>query len=119
MGIDINLPVLQRWVSEYSQTLFNGAAELTLLSQRNMIAASSAYPDDLGKSLDEVAPALSTSMEDNTDTQTGDDYWRATYAFDIANTQERWTMVVAVPTSVATASLQTMEKRLSPVIRRR
>ncbi|WP_414828987.1 methyl-accepting chemotaxis protein [Alteromonas sp. H39] len=110
VGIDINLPVLQRWVSDYSKTLFNGEAELTLLSQRNMIAASSAYPDGLGKALDEVAPALSTALQGSADTRMGEDYWRATYAFDIANTQERWTMVVAVPTSVATASLMAMEK---------
>lgn len=109
VGIDINLPILQQWINEYSQELFGGKAQLTLLSQRNLIAASSQFPEQLSKSLSSVDSKLETALKDTSALTKMDGYWYTKKTFPIANTDASWTLVIAIPESVALASIHEMK----------
>lgn len=109
VGIDINLPILQQWINEYSQELFGGKAQLTLLSQRNLIAASSQFPEQLSKSLSSVDSKLEKALKDTSTLTKMDGYWYTRKTFPIADTDANWTLVIAIPESVALASIHEMQ----------
>lgn len=103
VGMDINLPVLQQWITEYSSQLFSGQAQLTVLSQGGMIAASSQFKQDLGKPVKKVNKDVQLILNDKDVVKVIDGYWYVKQKFSIANTQSSWTLIVSIPEKVALA----------------
>ena len=54
VGVDVNLPVFQSMVEELSESLYSGAAKVTLLSDMGLVVGSSHY--------DKLARPVSESM---------------------------------------------------------
>ena len=53
-GTDIDLPVLQKLMQDMSKTLFDGQAQLHLITSKNRLVASSAYGEKLSRPLAEA-----------------------------------------------------------------
>ena len=110
VGADINLPIIQRWLTEQSQSFFNGKSQLTLISQHKLLVASTEFPDGLGKRVDQVATKLTPLLSQTNSTSTEGDTWHAVMPLDIAPTGVTWKLVVSVPRELALAAIAQMRE---------
>lgn len=110
VGLDINLPVMQQWLEEYSKDFFDGEANLTLLSQRTMLVASSEFKSLLGKKANEASPKFDTILKSSGSVSQIDGHWYVKHMFKIADTQASWTLIVSIPEEVAIAQLMEMRE---------
>lgn len=109
VGMDINLPILQKWIDEYSNTLFSGKAELTLISQRQFVVASSEYPNKLGEHLSKIDTELKNVLERKDTLMINKGIWHVTHEFTIADTGVSWTLVVSLPETEALSTMHQMQ----------
>ncbi|KZN57314.1 cache domain-containing protein [Pseudoalteromonas luteoviolacea] len=78
IGVDVNLPELQKLVEELSNSLYEGEAQVSLLSEMGLIAGASHHAGSLGRPLSEVinqslAQNLQTLHKGSGYTEVGDD----------------------------------------------
>ncbi|AFL72127.1 methyl-accepting chemotaxis protein [Thiocystis violascens] len=109
VGMDINLSALQSATKTISQRLFHGKGDLTLVSHGGLIAASSHFPDQIGKRLKDVAPDLATASA-TTGYSTSGDRWLHSLPIAIANAT--WTLSIAVPQAEVLAAANALENEL-------
>lgn len=111
VGADVNLPKIQKEVSDLSSELFNGKGQITIVSQRGLVVGSSAIPDHVGKSI------KGTSLEKLDLTKNGlikgTDEWLYTSHFKIGNADQGWAVLVAVPSDVLLAASKKLNTKLS------
>ncbi len=110
VGMDINLSALQTAAEAIAKRLFAGRGDLTLVSHDGLIAASSRFPDQLGKRVVDIAPPLASAMAIPGQGKSGD-RWIHILPIPIANTS--WTLSV----SVAEADILTAAKELEQKLR--
>lgn len=109
VGIDINLAVIQDAVASIAKRLFEGQGDLILVSQSGLIAASTRFPDRLGKPLREVSPELASAIVTAGQGQAGD-RWLHSLPIVIAN--RSWTLAISVPQSEILNSVARLEGEL-------
>lgn len=110
VGVDLNLPVVQKWIKDQSALLFNGKSMMTLLSQRNLVVASTQYPTQLGKSALQVDKQLDELSKTKSNVILNDDTWHVKIPLHIANADVSWLLLVSIPKSVALASVNHMRQ---------
>lgn len=65
VGIDINLPVIQQKVEQMQHQVYEGAGNITVVSQKNLIVASSQYPKAVSKPLKQTSSLLAEISTQN------------------------------------------------------
>ena len=108
VGADINLPVVQGWIVEQANALFNGKSAITLVSQKQLIIASSKYPNDLSNSAAKTDAKLNQLLQSNSNIILNDDEWHVKLPINIPNTGIEWTLLVSLPKNVAMATVAQM-----------
>jgi len=109
VGMDVNLSALQIAAEAINKRLFDGQGDLMLVSQQGLIAASTRFPDQLGKRLSDVAPELATAMTTPGQSKSGD-RWLHNLAIPIANTS--WTLSISVAETDILAAARELEQDL-------
>ncbi|GAA5217337.1 methyl-accepting chemotaxis protein [Corallincola platygyrae] len=102
VGIDINLPVVQKRILEVSNELFGGQGEMLLISEIGLLVASVRHPDSLGQSLKKVDPELAVQIAqlDKGQLETETDLIIARdIVVNASNT--KWQLIFKLPKSVA------------------
>ncbi|NCP66030.1 MAG: HAMP domain-containing protein [Paraglaciecola sp.] len=109
VGIDINLPVLQQWINEQSTAFYAGKSQLTLISQRHLIVASSEFPSQLAQPVNQVSKALQQVLENPQTSVLEAENWYVKIPVPISDANVEWQLLVTVPTSIAMAPLADMQ----------
>ncbi|WP_438864410.1 methyl-accepting chemotaxis protein [Neptunicella sp.] len=110
VGIDINLPVIQQWISQQAKSFYNGQSRLTLVSQRELLVASSEFPQQLSQQLKNVSPELKKVLDSADHTISDDKFWHVKVPINIAQANTQWQLLVSVPVDVAMAPVAKMAK---------
>lgn len=116
IGVDINLPLFQKLTEKLSQSLYNGQARVTLVSQLGQIVASSHYKNKVTHPLIEALPRYGQQLKDlhkNQGVLFSDEDIYVAHAVNIPAAQGQWSLLIALPTEVAMAQLNTMENLAS------
>jgi methyl-accepting chemotaxis protein len=108
VGVDINLPIVQSWIEEQAKQLFDGNSNITLLSQRNIVVASSQYPKLVAKSISGLDLPITDFVSTNQDLTLDNEQWFIKVPIPISEAEVSWTLVVSVPKSIAMASILRM-----------
>tara|TARA_R110000744_G_scaffold56547_12_gene119290 strand:- start:12784 stop:14898 length:2115 start_codon:yes stop_codon:yes gene_type:complete len=111
VGVDINLPVIQKWITEQSKSLFQGNASISLFSQRNILIASSLYPDKLSNKASEVNAELSTILSQSKSSINSGTDWYVKVPVFISEANVTWTLLISLPEKVALASVLQMTEQ--------
>lgn len=114
IGIDLNLPLLGKLTKNLSQSLYEGEAKVTLISQLGLIVASSHYQAEVTRPLIEAMPKRGEQLLKLNQTDSGvlltDNtlYVARTLSFPMANTE--WSLLIELPMNVAMSDLITLQK---------
>ena len=112
-GVDINLPVLQESLLRQAASLYDGQADLYLLSEQQLVVASNRFADQLGQSLQLLAPELAAALQQR---RSGlfsyQDQLVLAYPIPIEASGSTWYTLVAVPEQVALATAYELSQQL-------
>lgn len=111
VGVDINLPIVQKWLEELAMELFDGKSSVSLISQRNLLVASSKYKDQLGKPLTAFNNELTKISSSSESVFTQGDTWSVKLPINIAKADTTWQLVVSIPRSVALAPVDLLNEQ--------
>ena len=106
VGVDVNLPKFQKLTEELSQSLFNGAAKVTLLSEIGLIAGSSHYHNKIARPLKEALPDLAESylqLDDKNNFIETDTDFVISKNINIIASGNQWKFIIELPKDVALA----------------
>ncbi|UJF21508.1 methyl-accepting chemotaxis protein [Shewanella sp. OMA3-2] len=112
VGVDVNLPIFQKLIEQLSQSLYQGTAKVTLLSEKGLVVAASHY-DKLARPLAESISASKASelLTLHKSNQIYHDEQTIAVAFPIliplANAT--WSLVIEVPKEQAFAAITKMD----------
>lgn len=110
-GVDINLPRFQTLTEELSAQLYQGQAQVTLLSKGKRIVSSSLFKDHHMERLADVMPnmgeTLSTLHEQDGLLETDDTLYIAK-PIQITAANVTWSVIIEVPKAVILATVNTM-----------
>jgi methyl-accepting chemotaxis protein len=115
VGVDVNLPKFQILTEELSQSLFKGAAKVTLVSEIGLIVGSSHYQNKIARPLKEALPVLAQSYlqldDENNLIETENDF---VISKDITITLSgsRWRLIIELPKDVALARAKSLVSEL-------
>ncbi len=113
-GVDLNLPVLQQLLQAQADLLYDGKAQLYLLSKYGSVVASNRFPDKLGQSIKTLDADLASHLEKQ---QTGvslfKDSMLVTKPIKLDSTDSGWTVIVAVPEATALAMATQLANQLN------
>ncbi|MEP4548411.1 MAG: methyl-accepting chemotaxis protein [Saccharospirillum sp.] len=112
-GVDINMPQVQDQVLAYQRDLFDGAANIALLSDLGLLVASSAYPDQLGELNERVDGSMAQALASMTEpvmTDANTILVRAPVVIEDAGVE--WTVAISIPRNIAFAASQALEQSL-------
>lgn len=56
VGVDINLPLFQKMIEEMQQGLYEGQSQITILSEKGLVVASTEFPNKQTRPLSEASP---------------------------------------------------------------
>jgi methyl-accepting chemotaxis protein len=103
-GTDINLPVLQEMTERLAASLYDGKANITLLSEQGLVIASSQLTGAAGKAIQTVAPDFLNRVDNRADSS---NVLMVTEELRVANTY--WRLVVEVPKAAALEQLYQLQ----------
>jgi methyl-accepting chemotaxis protein len=106
VGVDVNLPIFQKLTEELSQSLFKGAAKVTLLSEIGLIASSSHYQNKIARPLKEALPELAQSflqLNDKNNFIETETAFVISKSIDITVSDNQWKFIIELPKDVALA----------------
>ncbi|WP_181902219.1 methyl-accepting chemotaxis protein [Thalassotalea euphylliae] len=110
VGVDINLPILQQWITQQAKDLFDGQSTISLISQNQFLVASNAYKDHLGKKLNEFENSLnSTATNPNNSLNTSGDVWHVTVPIQLSSTNTQWQLIVSLKKDIALAPVNKLK----------
>ncbi|MHA6964902.1 methyl-accepting chemotaxis protein [Zobellella denitrificans] len=116
-GSDINLPAFQRQLEQLAASLYQGQAEVLLLSSQGLIVASSRYPDKLGRPLAEAAGAEESGQWQALARGEGSlvtaEHLYGSYRLQIPAAEASWSLLIGVPRSVALAEVSALQAGLA------
>lgn len=113
-GVDLNLPVLQTLLQAQADLLYDGKAELYLLSKHGLVVASNKFPDKLGQAVKALDSDLAAHLQQH---QGGVSLFKdamfVTQPIKLASTESGWQVVVAVPEAIALAMATQLANQLN------
>lgn len=115
VGVDVNLPKFQGLTEELSQSLFDGAAKVTLLSEIGLIAGSSHYQSKIARPLKEALPALAQPylmLDDKNNLLETDTNFVVSKDIAITLSGSRWRLIIELPKDVALARAKNLVSEL-------
>ena len=113
-GVDMNLPVLQKGLMQQAKTLYDGKAQLYLLTGRGMLLASNRFADNIGSALPTLDNALYQRLQ-----QAGSDVFEFDQQLIIKSTihieasGSEWFSVIAVPKTLALKAADELSAQLA------
>ncbi|MEJ6474548.1 methyl-accepting chemotaxis protein [Pseudoalteromonas piscicida] len=115
VGVDVNLPVFQTMVEELSNSLYSGAAKVTLLSELGLVVGSSHY-DKLARPLAESTSAnraevLKSLHAGSGIEEIGEDLVVAV-PIKITLPNTTWSLVIELPKAIALESAANLQSQL-------
>ncbi len=117
-GSDINLPVLQKMMKEMSSRLFDGRAQLHLITAKGRIVASSEYADKLSRPLTEANQDFSDAVQGkNGEIFRYNQLLIADQSVHIEAPDTQWRLILTVPESVAFAGVNQLKADLQKDVR--
>lgn len=102
-GTDLNLPVLQTFVEQLAEKLYNGQVQITLLSAKQRVIASTQFPEKIGNQ----PPASFIAKA----SQRPEEHTESIFieqSIDISGSQ--WKVFIEVPKKVALAKLNQIKQ---------
>lgn len=111
-GVDVNLPLFQTLTEQLSQSLYNGQAKVTLLSQIGLIVASSHYQEKRMRPLPEMLPELGHTLKE---LHTGEGLLitetslYVSRALKVPAANAEWSLLIELPLDVALADLHALQ----------
>jgi methyl-accepting chemotaxis protein len=115
VGVDVNLPNFQKLTEKLSQSLFSGAAKVTLLSEKGLIVGSSHYSAKTSRPLKEILPERANSYlalsDDNNLLETDSDFV-ISKSIDIEASNNRWKFIIELPKDIALARAEALVSEL-------
>lgn len=112
-GSDIDLPVLQQLMDRMSSELFDGQAELHLLTAKKRIVASSEYSSKLSRPLSEANSEFATQVSANKNKLFGTGNLMAvSQDIYIEAPDMHWQLVLTVPEAIVLADLKKLTAEL-------
>ncbi|TQF69892.1 methyl-accepting chemotaxis protein [Pseudoalteromonas luteoviolacea] len=116
IGVDVNLPDLQKLVEELSRSLYDGKAQVSLLSEIGLIAGASHHANSLGRPLSEIvnkrlAQNLQALHKGSGYTEVGDDIV-ISVPVDVNMANVTWSLVIQVPKEKVMASAYIISEQL-------
>ncbi len=118
VGVDVNLPIFQQQAENLSASLYDGKANVLLLTAKGLIIGSNQFKNKLGRPLKETPSSVSIPAqipEKGLLQETSTDFI-AYYPIKIKQANTSWLMVVQVPKSVALASSEALNSELSDLL---
>jgi len=106
-GADINVSTLQKKLVELSGSIFDGDAQVTLLTQNNRIIASNYFDESLGEFIDVIDEGLVSELEEE---QNSNGFIILNMPLFFANVD--WTLVIKVPTENVYGSVVELTNRI-------
>ena len=105
-GVDVNLPQFQKLTEELSQSLFKGAAKVTLVSQIGLIVGSSHYQEQLSRPLKEAIDSADQylALDDNNSLLETDSLFIISKDVEIEASGNHWRFIIELPKDVALAN---------------
>jgi methyl-accepting chemotaxis protein len=106
VGADVNLPKFQTLTEKLSQSLFAGAAKVTLLSETGLIVGSSHYYEKTARPLKEVLPeraSLYLQLSDENDVLETENNFVISKNIDILASGNQWQFIIELPKDIALA----------------
>lgn len=113
-GIDMNLPVLQQGLMKQAANLYDGKAQLYLLTGRGMLLASNRFADKLGSPLPQLDNALYQQLQ-----TAGNDVFEFNGQLVIKSpirieaSASEWFSVIAVPKALALQAAEQLATQLA------
>ena len=113
-GVDMNLPVLQQGLMQQAANLYDGKAQLYLLTGRGMLLASNRFADKLGSALPQLDNALHQQLQ-----QAGNNVFEFNEQLIIKSpikieaSGSEWFSVIAVPKALALQAAEQLAAQLA------
>lgn len=115
IGIDVNLPGFQDLAEELSQSLFSGAARVTITSEKGLIVASSHHEEKNSRPLKEALPEKAEQYlsltKDGEVLETADDFVVSSNIY-IKESNTVWKIIIELPKEVALARSKALTEEL-------
>ena len=116
VGVDINLPIFQNMVETLQKNLYGGNSQVTILSEKGLVVASTVYKDKFTRPLAEAAPAVGEVL---TKLHTSDKpllhqngAYNVAQAVPILASGSTWSVLITLPEQVVLAGTQVLVDRL-------
>jgi methyl-accepting chemotaxis protein len=118
VGVDVNLPIFQQQAENLSSSLYDGKANVLLLTAKGLIIGSNQFKNKLGRPLKETASPISipAQIPDKGLLQETPTDFIAYYPIKIKQANTNWLMVVQVPKSIALANSEALNGELSDLL---
>lgn len=114
-GVDVNLPIFQKLTEELSQSLFSGAAKVTLLSRTGLIAGSSHYAEKIGRPFKEALPeraAIYRELSNDDNILETENAFVISKSINILASDSQWQFIIELPKDVALARAEALVHEL-------
>ncbi|RXE99623.1 methyl-accepting chemotaxis protein [Pseudoalteromonas sp. PS5] len=115
VGVDVNLPIFQTLVDELSESLYSGAAKVTLLSDLGLVVGSSHY-DKLARPLAESTTTeradVLQSLHKGTGIENLENDLVVSVPINIKLPNTTWSLVIELPKAIALESATTLQSQL-------
>ncbi|QYJ84762.1 methyl-accepting chemotaxis protein [Shewanella mesophila] len=116
IGVDLNLPIFQKLIDELSNSLYQGKAKVTLLSQKGLVVAASHYDKKarpLSESIDPNLASQYQKLNNNGGYLEQADNIVVAYPIDIAVAGAQWSLVIEVNKADAYKAALEMDNAMS------
>lgn len=115
VGVDVNLPNFQTLTEELSQSLFSGAAKVTLLSETGLIVGSSHYFEKTARPFKEALPKYADVYRQLTDENNileTEANFVINKSIDIVASGNQWHFIIELPKKIALARASALVSEL-------
>lgn len=113
-GVDINLPVLQQSLLAQAADIYEGLADVYLLSEKHFLVASNRFPQQLGQPLQNADEPLARALQQrNSGFFVHEDRFVLVQPLTIEASGSIWYTVISVPEKVALATAHELSEQLT------
>ena len=115
VGVDVNLPKFQTLTEELSQSLFSGAAKVTLLSESGLIVGSSHYFEHTARPLKEALPdnaSVYMKLSDDNNILATENDFVISKSINIVASGSQWKFIIELPKKIALARASALVSEL-------
>lgn len=116
VGVDVNLPVIQKLIDQLQSELYQGKSRVTLLSEKGLIVGSSEYADHLTRPLHEARDTLGKQLlslhQQRNRFLHQDGTYYVSYPLTIEASGTTWSLLLELPEQVVLASTAALTKTI-------